>query len=506
MRYLPLYIAAIVAILTSACNTSEPEANGSVTYNNVAVNSFNLQADDSVLVNLDSVYFSIDLVNRVIFNADSLPKGTRTDRLTVKVGTTLISNVEIVFPRKDGIGDTVVNYLTSPNDSIDFTRGPVSLRITSYDGTYVASYRLKVNVHTMEPDTLCWSSLAQATLPSALSAPVKQKAVSCSKGAVVLTTDASGAASVSWTPNPSGAWEKTRVTLPAGADVETFAAKGDYLYIIAAGKLWESPDMGATWTDTSVAMTWIYGACDGLLLGCNVAGSQVTAITYPATTAVAAPAGLPVSGTSNLVYYDSKWAESPMVVMVGGRKSDGSLTDATWAWTGGEWVRIDAVNLPYALEGMSLVPYYSFTVNKSNWKVKRTTTLLAWGGRDANNEVNDTVYMSIDRGIRWSMAPVLLQFPASMPAAYGAQALVYDTTLSAGTETRGGSGWTEVAPRRIPAWFVPQTLCPDTRAVAPVNSWECPYIYLFGGYDRTGKLRNNMWRGVINRLSFRPIY
>ena len=36
-------------------------------------------------------------------------------------------------------------------------------------------------------------------------------------------------------------------------------------------------------------------------------------------------------------------------------------------------------------------------------------------------------------------------------------------------------------------------------------SWQCPYIYLFGGVAQNGYLLNNIWRGVINRLTFTPI-
>jgi hypothetical protein len=46
---------------------------------------------------------------------------------------------------------------------------------------------------------------------------------------------------------------------------------------------------------------------------------------------------------------------------------------------------------------------------------------------------------------------------------------------------------------------------PASRATAPITQWEVPYIYLFGGYDSEGYLYNSVWRGVINRLSFKPL-
>jgi hypothetical protein len=44
------------------------------------------------------------------------------------------------------------------------------------------------------------------------------------------------------------------------------------------------------------------------------------------------------------------------------------------------------------------------------------------------------------------------------------------------------------------------------RIQSPVISWECPYIYLFGGYNDQGALLPYMWRGVYNRLYFYPVY
>jgi hypothetical protein len=39
-----------------------------------------------------------------------------------------------------------------------------------------------------------------------------------------------------------------------------------------------------------------------------------------------------------------------------------------------------------------------------------------------------------------------------------------------------------------------------------VESWECPYIYLFGGYNDQGALLPYVWRGVYNRLTNYPLY
>ncbi len=36
--------------------------------------------------------------------------------------------------------------------------------------------------------------------------------------------------------------------------------------------------------------------------------------------------------------------------------------------------------------------------------------------------------------------------------------------------------------------------------------WDCPYIYLFGGFGSEGEVLNDsVWRGALNRLTFKPI-
>ena len=44
------------------------------------------------------------------------------------------------------------------------------------------------------------------------------------------------------------------------------------------------------------------------------------------------------------------------------------------------------------------------------------------------------------------------------------------------------------------------------RIQSPVTSWECPFIYLMGGYNDQGALLPYTWRGVYNRMTNYPVY
>ena len=111
-------LIALFASSFVACNKDSDDPTTSSA--NVMVTAFNINKNDSVLKNIDSVFFSIDLVNARIYNADSLPYGTNVSRLQVHIATIGSSVAELHFPRK-GKSDSIVDYLKRPNDSIDFS-------------------------------------------------------------------------------------------------------------------------------------------------------------------------------------------------------------------------------------------------------------------------------------------------------------------------------------------------------------------------------------------------
>ncbi len=125
-----LSLAALFAVSAFVgCNSSDYTPAEDLS-SSVAVYSFKLSKDDSVLTNLDTVFFSIDLVNGRIFNADSLPFGTKTDKL-VPVINVVSGASAATLTWKDSSGkDTTSNYITNSTDTVDFSNGPVTLKLT----------------------------------------------------------------------------------------------------------------------------------------------------------------------------------------------------------------------------------------------------------------------------------------------------------------------------------------------------------------------------------------
>lgn len=490
--------------VVSACNSDSDSFVAEGDFGNCSVTSFSLAKDDSVLARLDSVYFSIDLVNAVVFNADSLPMNTKVDKLIVKIGTSSASGCDLTFRVPGTHRDTTINYLENPNDSINFADGPVKLLVTSYNGQVKREYSLKVNVHTVEPDTLYWERTACRELPGSISAPVAQKTVEFDGKVYCMTSDGTGA-SLAVSENPyDDDWTVAVPALPAGADIETLTASSAAFYMLDnAGLLYTSAD-ALSWTSTGTRMNHLYGGYTDKVLGARKDADGWKHVTYPASAETAIPSGCPVSGTGQMITYETKWSSTPLAMFVGGRDANGHVVGSTWGFDGGVWAKLSSRDIDER-ENVSLFPYFTPRVNKNNWRVTERSVLVALGGNyesTVGQVVSKRVYVSYDQGITWDEASDYMQLPKYIPAFTGAQAIVVPATLSV---ARGTSAWDEFAAPGIPVWATPVPFA-VSRVSTPIDEWECPFIYLFGGEDAFGNLHDTLWRGVIRRFTFRPLY
>lgn len=499
LRLLPALLLSVTGL--AACNSDGIDQPDYEPANSVAVSAFSLSANSKVLANLDSVFFSIDLNHSVIFNADSLPAGTPVDKLVPKITfPSTVAKAEITMT--GGLTRTgTVDFKASPSDSIDFT-GKVTLTLATEDESLSKTYDLKVNVHKMVADSLMWDNTQLVALPSGspvAAMPTAQRTVSMAGKAYTLLREADGRFSMAVSSDLADAsWDVTPLSLSFNPLLRSLSASSDKLYILSdSGDLYSSTD-AMSWNPCGVKWTAIIGGFGDTLLGIRPDGGLLYHDVYPRPadfTASVIPADFPTSGMSEFHSFTSQWAVDPIGLFVGGSR-DGRLSDATWAYDGATWAKISHRPLP-AMEGVLMFPYFNYRQTATSWVQTEFSVLLALGGRLEDGSINRTVYLSYDNGVNWMKGDSLLQLPEFIPSLTDADAVISTVGMEADLNDRWQSRDVRVSPavKRL-------TYVTDGADV----SWECPFIYMFGGNDASGMFNYYVWRAVLARLTFAPLF
>lgn len=478
----------LTGAFVSSCNekTEDAPEDNYVTTESVAITSFSLSADLRVMKNLDSVYFSIDSEHGVVFNADSLPKGTNVTKLIPKISYPSSVKTAVIEMTGGTHREGTVNYMATTTDTIDFT-GRVTITLGTSRDEIQKTYVLKVNVHKEDPDTMYWNRTGQSELPSRMPSPRAQKSVAFASGVFTLIEEADGTYTSASTADIFNAqWTKTATTFPATPVIETLTSdSAGALYLLdSEGNLLKSAD-GADWQPAASGWDGIIGMYGDTLLGID----EDIMTSYPegAYYGIAIPEGFPRSGYSAPIEFNNRWSDEPTIVIFGGLTSAG-LSSASWAFDGSQWVNVADTPLP-ALEGLSVVNYYSYLNSATNGLLREFEAYLAFGGRDDYGNSNETVYITYDHGISWQKAQQYMQLPSDLTAGY----LVNALTLGSSMESNLNDRWKER--RRLPF-----------EIDGDILKWNCPYIFLFGGYDSNMTLNPGIRSGVLQRLTFAPLF
>jgi hypothetical protein len=467
MKFRKIYLFAISVLslaAASSCESSSSEADYSA-YTDALVQSFVLSDNDSVADDLSSVYFTINQYGKVladnsltgdnvvgeIFNADSLPVGTKTDKLLAEIGFSDPSKVTLYTA-----SDTI-EY--SSTDSIDFSK-PVIMEVIARNGINKKFYEIKVNVHTQVPDSLHWEDYVANPLGD-VSVIGSQKAVVVGSMAYWLVSAPSGAATVYTATVPGmSTWAKSSASLPETADVNTLAKFDGNLYMVAkSGNLLRSAN-GADWGVASEAMTFVnligeYAQPDAdayLIAIVSQNGAYHFANSTDGTTwtlGAALDSNFPLSGYTNPISYYGGTMQR--LAIVGGKKADGTLTASSWNFDGvNPWQEFKQTRLP-KMQGSSVIAYETETkYPDSFW--------MLMNGVTADNTYSKVIYTSSNKGISWDAVDTLY----TMPAGY------------------------------------------EARAFSSVYVDSNYFINLMGGRNAGGEL-NQLWRGRLNKLAFKPL-
>lgn len=479
----------------SSCNAKEENEGNKdnyVTTQSVAVTAFSLSADLKIMKNLDSVFFSIDLEHGVIFNADSLPKGTNITKLVPKISYPSSVTTATIEMTGGTHREGTTNYISTPNDTIDFT-GDVKLTLCTAKDAVSKTYTLKVNVHNSDPDTIFWDRMASMTLPSRLTAPEEQKTVEYGGAVVCLIRESDDSYTLSRCEDIfEGSWTKTAVRFDFTPSLHSLTSSENCLYLLGEnGTLYSSAD-GTSWSPADSDWTEIIGMYGDTLLGTSLNGTAQTMKSWPSGNypEIQMPDNFPLYGFTSPIEFTNRWTPDPTIVIFGGYPFASNGKSPAWAFDGNEWVNIAENALP-ALTGMSVVDYYSYLKSATNGLLKEFEVYLAFGGKDETGSVNNTVYVSYDHGINWQRAQEYTQLPPNVTAGFMVDALTLGTTLESNLSNR----WKKEAKRRLPF-----------EIEGDLIKWTCPYIFLFGGMDEQGVLNTVIRSGVLERLTYEPLF
>lgn len=493
------YIVAIfVMILVVACNKDSNEEPYQ-TSTDVAVTSMSLKKDAKILTGIDSVFFSIDLQRGLIFNADSLPKGTDITRL-IPVISYPSSVSSAIITMTDGdykTGD--IDYKSNPSDSVDFS-GKVILKLVAQDGMTTKDYQIKVNVHKMEPDSLWWDKMAITKLPSRLENPVNQRTITFNDYVTSLIQESDGSYTISKTENPANNdWSKQRVDLNFIPDIRSFSATDNALYILdREGNLYVSND-AENWEPTGSKWLTIIGGYSEMLLGLRQDEGSIVHTHYPLLSDLSETViedDFPISGFSNFYTSKNKWSLAPIGIICGGETQNGTLISQTWGFDGNNWAKLSN-HTPPAVKGGTLIPYYIHKQTSTMWITDEYSVCFFVGGVKSDGSLNHDLYLSYDNGVNWFVGSSLIQMPEYIPCMKNADNVIVNVKLSGNIEPKG---WSAMPSHKLPSWYKLKTNINGYDV-----TWECPYIYLIGGEDAENNLYDTIWRGVINRLAFIPI-
>ena len=241
IKFLSVIVSFLmVSIVISSCLDSD--------------NNIELSSDATVhAFGLDTVYgkhykFSIDQLNRLIYNKDSMPVGANVDSI---LGRILVDTFSVTGWITAG---SPTDTLFKMNDSIDLRpavnkAGPSGMEFTVHaaDGTNSRKYYLDIRVHLQDPDSLVWRNMAtEGNVFSNTVTSKPQRSVILNSDLLVYTSNTT--AYKTSTKHGDYSWSQVSIsTLPTDAKLTSVINFQEKLYMATeSGDVYSSSN-GSTW-------------------------------------------------------------------------------------------------------------------------------------------------------------------------------------------------------------------------------------------------------------------
>lgn len=307
-----------------------------------------VEVRDTVTYAAENFQFTIDQVSRLIYLRDSLPFGSRIDKMPITITSAGAYGVLLEDDGNGGERETI----WSSTDSLDLTE-PVRIKVYASDEVSARVYTIKVAVHRVEPDSLVWHKVSDSFSSGAVTGLTRTVVLGDELVTLAETDDGVAVYKNNWR-NPSAQWSETLLGADmAGAVVGSAQVFGGQILMVdAAGKVMASLD-GISWSETAL-------------------GGSVTALVGAVT----------VGGVDNLV----------AIVDDGGTRRF-RLTHDGQSWDG------DAGEVPEAFPVGNFTGFeLPLATNSSQHR------LCVMGTEDPDASINDTtsfVWYTLD-GLRWT--------------------------------------------------------------------------------------------------------
>ncbi|MDE6348172.1 MAG: hypothetical protein K2L60_05880 [Bacteroides sp.] len=192
--------------------------------------------------------FTIDQLSRVIYNRDSLPMDADT-----LIDSILIKTMDVTGWITSGSPtDTVVNL----SNYVDLTPAMnndngMIFKAHAADGVTTRDYKLKVNVHLQDPDSLVWTDMQNSGAPFSNAIYTGRLKAVILKGELFVYTSGTTAYKTSTVP-ANYSWNEVALTgLPSDAKLTSIVEYAEALYLVTESKKVFSSTDGAVWTENT---------------------------------------------------------------------------------------------------------------------------------------------------------------------------------------------------------------------------------------------------------------
>lgn len=211
------------------------------------------EGNDSFYVDTISyadVPFTIDQINRKIYNKDSLPKEVDVTKVLASISA---DNGAIYYVNKNG-----KDSLWTSADSLDFTN-EVTFKVMAYSElqnkfVFGKPYTVKVNVHKLNPDSLVWKHFGDKKFAEGVTF-TEQKAVYMNDYIYVFGETAEGNVKIYKANVNRGSftsWEEVSTSITS-IDINSAIVYNNEVHFIADGKLYNLSSNNQIGSETNLS-------------------------------------------------------------------------------------------------------------------------------------------------------------------------------------------------------------------------------------------------------------